>query len=360
MERSMGILINGRTVRRFVMNHPEREHLDLYHKFAEAMNIQAFFIQPEHLQLEEGKTKAYYFNKKMDLVNCVIPIPKVIHNRSINLKSETINKVRKLRSQKISILFNPIGRLSLVKATQILQTNEELHPFLPKIQVVGANTQELLPMHQQLAYPEKGTGKKLLEMTKSEGLVHYQWMKKGKWRKGSFPEEHWKEQLPGILGKGPYIVRERIPLPKWKGYPYVFHSGYQKNERGKWSLSGVIGLLYSTRTFPLKTRPQAFSLNQMADDQGEWIQGPSIDLMKMIGLKSAMHLEAFLPQLSDISFDFVISSTGDLFLHDLSLMERREFYHEAKEFSMWENTYKQPISYGKFLLEQRSGGHANE
>jgi len=360
MERSMGILINGRTIRKFLVNHPEREHLDLYHKFAKAMNIQVYFIQPEHLQLEEGKTKAYYFNKKMELVNCVIPIPKVIHNRSINMKSDTINKVRKLRSQKISILFNPIGRFSLVKATRILQTNEELHPFLPKIQTVGTSTQELLPIHQQLAYPEKGTGKKLVELTKRDGLFYYQLIKKGKWEKGSFPEENWRDQLSEILGKGPYIVRERTPFPKWKGHPYVLHSGYQKNERGRWSLSGMIGLLYSSKSFPLKTRSQPFSLSQMVDDQGESILEPSFELMKMIGLKAAMHLEAFLPQLSDISFDFVISPTGDLFLYEMGLMERRELYHEAKEFSMWENAYKQPIAYGNFLLQQISGGHANE
>ena len=360
MEKTMGILINGRTIRKYIANHPEREYLDLYHKFAEAMNIQVYFIQPEHLLLEEGKTKAYYFNKKMELINCVIPIPKVIHNRSINLKSETINKIRKLRSQKISILFNPIGRFSLVKATRILQTNEELHPFLPKIQIVGDSTQELLPIHQQLAYPEKGTVKKLLEMTKRDGLVYFQFMKKGEWAKGSFSEENWREQLSSILGKGPFIVRERTPFPKWKGHPYVLHSGYQKNERGRWSLSGMIGLLYSSKSFPLKSRSQPFSLSQMVDDQGELILESSFELLKIIGLKSAMHLEAFLPQLSDISFDFVITPTGDLFLYDLSLMERRELYHEAKEFLMWENMYKQPIAYGKFLLQERAGGHAND
>ena len=122
----------------------------------------------------------------------------------------------------------------------------------------------------------------------------------------------------------------------------------------------MIGLFYPSKSVPLKTRPQPFSLAKLVDNQGELIQGPSFDLLKLIGLKSAMHLEAFLPQLSDISFDFVISPTGGLFLFDLSLMERKELYHEAKELSMWENTYKQPIAYGKFLLQARSGGYANE
>ncbi|MBP1933384.1 YheC/YheD family protein [Ammoniphilus resinae] len=360
MERSLGILVNGRTIRRFMMYHPEREHLDLYHRFAEAMNIQVFFIQPESLQLEEGKTKAYYFNRKMELVNCVIPLPKAIYNRSINLKSDTINKVRKLRSQKISTLFNPVCRFSLIKAIRILQTNEELIPFLPKIQVLSANTQEQLPNYHQLVYREKGPGKKLVEMTKREGLVHYQAVNKGKYVKGSFSEDNWKERLNGILGRGPYMVRECIPFPKWQGHPYVFHTGYQKNEHGKWSLNGLISLLYSSKSHPIKTKPKPFSINQMADDQSSWMEGPSFELMKLIGLKSAMYLEAFLPQLSDISFDFVISPTGDLFLFDLCLMERKELYHEAEEWKMWENSYKQPVAYGKFLLQQRSGGHLNE
>ncbi len=351
MNRNLGVLVSQNKLSHYLDNEQGGD-FDLYHLYGSVLGLNVYFFSVNGIDFENNNIKGYSFGIGGRLVPKTIPIPKVIYNRSVHYKIADIRKIRKLRMGKETFLYNPVCTFDWESINSMLRSHPDLAGYLPKLMKCNGDLFTATSHFDRFLVWSAGSKRKgAIEIIRKDGKFLYQWHTKKRNVRGNLTKDSLRQELAELLEQDTFVIQESFESDKHEGDPYFIHVTIQKNGNGEWERSGQVGVIHDCK-----------NMLQTSQMRSVKIQGDahSINKLDEIAKKTALVLEKFIPHIADLGIDFTVSSTGRVYITDVSLYDIKKWYKEAGENSMWETTYQRPMEYGLFLLSQSIWGEKRD
>lgn len=355
-QECLGILINDAEWRR-IQNGKSYESITHYEDAAEKCDVQLCYFRIEDINLKQSLVKGFFYEQG-SWIQKVIPLPTVIHNRAIFSKRRAYRRLVAIKNKGVSI-FNFWNRYGKLTIHRLFERKKVLRPYLPfTLPFNKPNTRHFL--HHYPAFflkPDKGTiGEGIIKLQR---ISEQQWkivqQRKQELRFIELQEEQLYPYLMKWIGQKKYILQEEIDLLKYNGSPLDIRVSVQKDGKGEWQLTGMVG----------KVAMQGAYLSNVAQGGSvvEWKhvfdQHPDLDEEKIkhraqeLAIYMVSYLDQTLPNLADVGFDFGLNQQGHPFFIEMNSRDQRYSFHLAGLHETFKRTYENPIAYGCLVLRER-------
>ena len=285
-------------------------------------------------------------------------MPKVIHYRGLNFSDKYKEDIRALKANGI-IIFNEWNRYTKLDVYDVLNQYDEIKDYLPKTKkATSENVHSMLKEFSKLIIKPNssslGLGVMKLEKIAKDHVLTYYSRKSKNWCKLTFTEE-FPEVLSRKLKTGKYIVQEYIELARYKGNPFDLRVSCQKNENGKWQVTGMVGKVAMRKSIVTNVAKggtvQRFStlINDTSLNRKE-IKSK----INRLSLQIAKILEIHFPNLADIGLDIGITKDGVPKFIECNGRDLRYSFRNGKMYKTWKKTYATPMGYARYLIDQES------
>lgn len=333
------------------------EKVHLYLRAAAKFNVNICFfclsdINLTHLTVTANiKQKNRWTRKRISL-------PKVIHNRAIYTYGAPKNKLRRLEKAGVKV-FNSWNGYNKLTIHRILEKGPHLRSFLPMTRTfTKRNIHYYLHHPSFFVKPGRGSvGKGIIKVQRISGdtwLVSQQNNKKSKKQHVVGTQLYYF--LSRQIGKRRYLLQKTIPLMTYKSAPFDVRVSVQKNARGTWGITGMVG----------KVAPKGLYLSNIY--QGgktvkldELLRRSNLNnytlkhKLSKVSLNIIRHLERFLPNLADVGFDLGIDVKGNPYFIEMNGRDQRYSFLLAGMTNTFRLTYENPVGYGSLLLRRKLG-----
>ncbi|XXM72969.1 YheC/YheD family protein [Lysinibacillus sphaericus] len=356
MKRYLGIMVGPAVFRGIPMGRRSFEHLPFYEEAGEIYGVIPCYFRFEDIDPDEEFVDAYVKSKEGGYQLETIPKPAVIHNRVFTGKPEQRKKMMELKEEGI-IFFNEHNRFRKLKVNKILLKEPSLHPHVPEtLRASEENVKRMMKKHRELIIkPDSGTlGIGIAKLSKMEGGDwEMTWREKDTLKTECFSKT-FSPRLRDLLAGRNMIIQERIPLAESKGRIFDLRVSVQKNWKGDWQLTGIVG----------KVAKKGWYLTNVARGSScvpfdELMKGlPHLEeetvykRVKALTIGAAMQLEKKLPCLADLGFDIGIRDDGFPMIIECNCRELRYAFRNAGMMEEWKNTHMSPVGYGRYLMDQ--------
>lgn len=359
LEKNMGIFISKKKYRNLLAGRSYHSNI-FYEEAASSNNLRLYHISLHHIVMEGNiMTKAVFWNsEKKGYDEEIIPLPRVIYNR-VSLKRKGVrDKVKQLLDKGYEI-FNSIPfKNGKSKMNQLLEQNAKIAQHLPK--TLEANESNIKLMMNQFDklfikphYASIGKGIMFMEKEEEKWVLHYRDNRQN-WHKATFSSD-----LPSVLKKAissrPFIVQERIPLATYNERTFDTRVIVQKNETGKWAITGMVGKLaqkghmitnvgmggdFDNIVTYLEKNP-SFSPEVICQDIEE------------LALNIAHDLEKYSYHIADLGMDIGVAENGKPYFIECNFRSQYSGMETNESLEdVCRNLYSNPIRYGSYLLNK--------
>lgn len=354
----VGILLDSNILRGIPAGRTGQESLACYELAAASYGLTICYLRLEDVDLLTGKCRAY-IRKNQRYQMHHIEIPKVIHNRAMHFSKISHYLIAGLIQRGITI-FNVRNRYGKDEIYRLLMNNTELSTHLPETELASIGAiQRMLERHRDLILKpvsssigkgimriihEHGNGKIYISSARDKKQVHYP-IKKGK-----LPPE-----LYARIREKNYLVQERIPLATYVGRPIDLRVSVQRGSTGCWHVTGMYAKVAPRDHFVTNVAQGGMALPY---DVIHPFVLPSYSLPAVVqqihhlAVTAARHLSRTLPGLADLGFDMALTSQGEIYFIECNGRDQRYGFRKAGMDKEWLESYKRPIAYARFLLDQ--------
>ncbi|MEH7109122.1 YheC/YheD family endospore coat-associated protein [Bacillus sp. JJ1764] len=355
-KQNIGILIGSKLYRKLQAGR-KTKILTLYEEACKNYNLNPCFISFKDIIPNQPQIKAYIQNTNGDYQLAYIEKPLVIHNRGYQNSKSAQKRLKRLREEGMMIFneWNCYGKLYI---HQILMENQQLIPHLPETQIVNEeHLYDMINKYQELIVkPNKGTlGKRNKKLTK---------LNNRHWILTSLCGDSYKEEIITIQDlvsklvktkRNYYLIQERIKLATFQQNPFDIRVSVQRNEWGEWQVTGMVAKVAGAGNFVTNVARggTCYSLNQILEDHPQLQYKQVYDEIKYLSLAIADQLSNRLPFLVDLGLDIGITAKGFPMFIECNARDLRYSFRNANLLDIWKETYKTPIGYGKYLLNQQ-------
>ncbi|MFS0723263.1 YheC/YheD family protein [Paenibacillus sp. 1P07SE] len=350
----VGILLDPKTYWGIPAARTGREHISFYEEAGQVYNVIPCYFRLADLR-PDGTVLAYVKRDGGYRRECM-PIPEVIHNRSIQ---QTAAARRRLANLKRSgkLVFNGWNRYSKLYIHQLLMLDEQLRPHLPGTMAATAETiREMKIYYDSLIFkPDNssiGRGVMKLDRTQSGWLLTYP--QRGRWLTRTCAAV-----LPLPLRRGMrakrYMVQQRLPLATYQGSSYDLRVSVQRCSSGDWTITGIAARV-ATAGSPVTNLARGGRVYRLEEVLSLLPESEVIRIRSEISdfcLRAADHLSRHLPSLADLGFDIGLTAHGFPMFIECNGRDLRYSFQKAGMLEEWRRSYAHPISYARYLLDQR-------
>lgn len=354
-----GILVNHAIYNGLPSGRTKHEAIHLYEEAAIQYELLPYFIKLQHITSGSGLVPAYV-KKGSHYVKQIVPIPPVIHNRSLFNHRRYLPRVKMLEEEG-KVVFNYWNRYGKLHIYDILMQEQALRPHLPRtVPATIANAKEMMSMYDSLIIkPNIGSiGKGIVKLDKDGATwrLTYPLKTKGKRLKTIRFQSGFPPLLMQKLKSKAYILQQRLPLAKYHNNPFDLRVSVQKDHTGEWQVTGIVGKVAASNKFvtnvaqggtvyPLPALLQHFPFLEYEQVKHD---------VEQFSLRVATYLCRFLPQLADIGLDIGITQFGFPVFIECNNRDLRYSFAKAHMGEEWKATYRNPVGYARYLLKQRS------
>jgi glutathione synthase/RimK-type ligase-like ATP-grasp enzyme len=354
LKRYIGIMVGTDVFKGIPEGRTSFENLSFYEEAGERYNVTPCYFRFQDITPGDETVEAYV---KSDGVYSLksVPKPAVIHNRTFTGKLAEKRKIRDLKNEGI-VFFNENNRYKKLRINEILAENHCIRPHIPQtLKSNEDNVKMMMERHNGLILkPNSGSlGIGIVKLTKEgdrQWLITYR--EKKALIKETFSTE-WPPLLKQLASRNHVIIQEMIPLAKSKGRVFDCRVSVQKNEKGEWQVTGIVGKV---------AKKGWFLTNVARGGKCQALKGlvkalPHLheEKVKMeietLSLAAARQLEQSLPNLADLGFDIGITKEGFPMVIECNCRELRYSFRNAGLLEEWKRTHFTPIGYAHFLLE---------
>ncbi|CAI6083165.1 Endospore coat-associated protein YheD [Paenibacillus sp. JJ-100] len=358
---TIGIMFDSRMYRGIPAGRTGQESLANYEQAAACYGLTPCFLRLEDIDLDH-KTCLAYVKKEGRYVRERMPLPSVIHNRSLQLRGAEQRQITRLLLQGIQI-YNVRNRYRKDYVHEMLRHDPFLKDHLP--QAVKATPETLIYMMEHykdlIIKPCNGSvGHGIMRLFQQNRHWKLTCETRAS-RKGWATFRLNRGQLPTAILRRifhhAYLIEERIPLIRYEGRPIDLRVSVQRGEDGLWSVTGMFAKAAPAHTF-VTNIAQGGKVMTVAEALG--LTAPSMELFQlesrigMVALRIARTLAASLPHLADLGLDLGITRSGQVFFIECNGRDQRYGFLKAGMKDHWLLTYNKPIAYGRLLLDQNS------
>lgn len=292
----------------------------------------------------------------------VIPMPAVVHNRSIFLKESDNRKLKAMLSGNIQ-LFNACNRYGKLTIHQLLMEDPRLRPHLPgTFQATPANVRIMMTMYQSLIIkPNKSSiGRGIMKLQKVGSRWNLTYpvapnRSKTSWRTITFREPYLPKLLLQRIRHSTYIIQQRLPLAEIHGSPFDIRVSVQRGIDGCWQVTGMAAKVAPAGAFITNVAQggKVHSVHRLLKEYCPQLDaGRTIEEINRFSLYTAEQLGARLPNLADLGLDIGITNEGFPLFIECNGKDQRYSFHLAGLEEEWKASYYNPMGYARYLLDQ--------
>lgn len=359
-QKHVGILLNSAMHRGVPRHKTGQESLNNYEEAAAAYGITPCFLKLADIDTDSGYSAAY-IKGVQGYRYAIIPTPEVIHNRAIY---EQNNASMERLIQQVPRVFNSCNRYGKDEIHRLLEQSAELKSYLPASATGLSGLKKMMTLYPDLILkPCRGSiGKgimRLIHIGEQRWILFYLSPSARRWISVPVEQEGLSGMLRARLVAMPYLVQERIPLAEIGGRPFDLRVTVQRGWGGEWQTTGLFAKLAAPGGFVsnLARGGVALSSSYALEQVFTGVEAANIRMsVGTLSLAVARWLELSLPGLADIGLDIGITRDGQLFFIECNGRDQRYGFHKAGLTEIWKDSYRRPMSYARFLLENGSLG----
>jgi hypothetical protein len=335
-----------------------QESLESYEEAAAAYGMIPCFLQLSDIHTESGFSIAYVKDRH-GYQRTVIPTPGVIHNRAIYSQGST--GIARLLRQGI-LVYNTCNRYGKDQIHGLLEQNETLQEYLPDSAAGFSGLKEMMDSYPDLILkPCRGSvGKGVMRLSRSQARRWtWSYLPSGsrRWTSSTVDQDALPRALRARFAAMPYLVQERIPLAEVDGRPFDLRVTVQRGWGGDWQVTGMFAKLAAPGGFVSNIARGGEALSSSAVLEQVFTGGAAAHLrmsVQALSLSIARELERTLPGLADIGLDIGITKDQRIYFIECNGRDQRYGFKKAGLSGIWKDSYRRPMGYARFLLEDPS------
>ncbi|MFP4979048.1 YheC/YheD family protein [Paenibacillus sp. CN-4] len=355
MQRTfVGILLNASVYRGLPKGNTGQEYLPNYEKAAAAYGLTPCYLQLEGLEAVPGYSKAYIRDGR-GYTQTFIPTPQAVHNRAIYVPS--VRRPEQLARSGL-LLFNLRNRYGKDVIHRLLAEDPGLAPHLPDSAWTPSGVRALMERCDDLILkPCFGSvGHGLIRLRKREG----RWFGVSSRSGTPFPFRPPHGQDGSFVRNGiRYLAQARVPLASAPGgRPFDLRLTVQRGWGGEWRVTGHFAKLAPPSGFVTNIARGGAAV-KVEEALASAFPGRQAAEVRMhaeeLGLEVARTLSRRLPGLADLGLDLAAASDGRLYFIECNGRDQRYGLLRAGLRTQWEESYRRPMAYARYLLENGAG-----
>ncbi|KAA9008565.1 YheC/YheD family protein [Paenibacillus spiritus] len=357
MEQNLvGILMNAAVHRGIPHGATGQESLHNYEEAAAAFGLVPCYLKLADIDIPSRTCRAY-IRRRGGYRREELPLPAVIHNRAIYGPDSRGTEALAAAG---SVVFNRNTRRGKDEIHRLLADVPALRRHLPDTETGLPGLRRLmLRCGDIILKPCRGSvGEGVMRLTRKGSGWVWTYRPAGSRRLSQigFNEERLPQRLAARLGAVPYLAQERIPLAEADGSPFDLRVTVQKGWGGEWGVTGLFAKLAPPGSFisNVARGGSALPSSRLLD---RVFPGPLAAHLRMsagaLALEIARALEPRLPGLADLGLDLGIDRNGQLFFIECNGRDQRYGFLKAGLPEVWKESYRRPMGYARYLLEQR-------
>jgi len=361
LQETIGIMFDSRMYRGIPAGRTGQESLANYEQAAACYGLTPCFLRLEDIDLDR-KTCVAYVKKEGRYVRERIPLPSVIHNRSLQLRRTEQRQITRLLLQGIQV-YNVRNRYRKDHVHDMLRQDPFLKDHLPHaVKATPESLTYMMEHYQDLVIkPCSGSiGHGIMRLFQQEGNWKLTCETRAS-RKGWATFKLSRGQLPSAtlrrIFRHAYLIEERIPLIRYEGRPVDLRVSVQRGGDGVWSVTGMFAKAAPAHTF-VTNIAQGGKVMTVAGALG--LAEPSTELFQlqaritMVALRIAHTLASNLPHLADLGLDLGVTQNGGIYFIECNGRDQRYGFRKAGMQEHWQMTYNKPMAYGRLLVNHNS------
>ncbi|MEC0237672.1 YheC/YheD family protein [Paenibacillus kribbensis] len=359
----VGVMLNPVTYRGIPAMKTRYESIANYEDAGLSYELIPCFLRLEDIHIVTGTCRAFVKHGN-EYRQMILPLPPVIHNRTLYRHNENASDIHRL-VQKGIYIFNEQNRFRKDHIHAILQEDPLLRIHLPK--TLQGNLSSIHSLMEQtgdvVIKPSSGSvGRGIMRLRHSRGHWTLQCAHPSRPERWSTLRLHVGE-LPLFLHKRllhvPHIVQETIPLALYNNRPFDIRVTVQRGYGGIWGVTGMFAKIAPSHTFvsnvaqggTARSLPEVLS---QAQAQAAKVSNIArlMNELERLALQIVHRLAQSLPRLADVGLDLGITQEGNIFFIECNGRDQRYGFSQAGMNNVWKETYTQPMAYARWLLER--------
>lgn len=361
---TVGILLNSSMYRGIPTRRTGQEWIAGYEETAREYGLTPVFLRLGGIAPAGDRCVAYVFNG-IEYVEQQLPLPSVIHNRALYPKLAAQHRLQSLNALGITI-FNTNNRYGKDFIHRLLWSAPHLRAYLPSaMPLTSGNLRTMMSRHPDLILkPIRGSvghGVMRLRYTPSGWeLTYASPLGKSKWNTVRLHRGEVPPWIRRIFRHTPYLVQERIPLAEYEQRPIDLRITVQRGHRGDWKVTGRFAKVAAAGSFVCNIAKggEALPAEQLlAQALPEQIVPSALAHVENLALEISRHLGNRLPLLADLGLDIGLTESGRPYFIECNGRDQRYGFRKAGLPEIWMDTYRQPMAYARYLLEQPARRH---
>ncbi|ATO47862.1 YheC/YheD family protein [Brevibacillus laterosporus] len=349
----IGIMLNKKVISLNKRRRHTYERLAFYVEIGARLGLETVFFHSSQINFATNKIKGYVWRDKK-LVPSTFIIPKVIHNRVLSGKKDTIKRIKKL--EKVSRVYNGIVTRNKWIVHKRLWTQDNLRHYLPETKLFRNRAFTDMLNKYDIIYVKPvigsvGAGVARIEQ-KPDGYFFYS-------SQTSESFQHLEELVQFVekwVKNKTYIIQQGIPLCKYQDRTFDVRVSIQKDQLHEWKISGMVAKLANLDN-KLSNLAQGGSAEQLETVLGSLFATQSIPIV-VRRLQTACfaiveQLELNESSLVDLGLDMGIDQFGLPYFIEANVRDQRYSFFKAGEKAMFYQTYETPLEFGATLYRKK-------
>jgi hypothetical protein len=363
----VGILLNASTYRGIPLGRTQRESLSAYEEAGQEFGVTPCFLQLKDIQANHPFTMAYV-KTKYGYMKKSIPTPKVIHNRAMYFNASANQQIQKLTKSGIHI-FNQVTRYGKLYIHQLLQADPHLLPHLPEtMALTSPHLRMMMNKYDRLILKPNssslGRGLMKLQFVNGDWFITYPSKKsKSGYRTKPMKTGILPAAVKTLTAKETYLVQEYIPLAKYQNRPFDLRVSVQRNETGRWQVTGIIARVAAGQKFVtnLARGGHSYTMQKVLSSALPHVSHHTlIQRVHHLTLQIASRLQIELPYVADIGLDIGITEDGFPQFIECNGRDARYSFREAGLLDTWKATFRNPIGFASYLLQETESSKSGD
>ncbi|RKL69119.1 hypothetical protein CR203_03530 [Salipaludibacillus neizhouensis] len=366
-----------------------------YYEMTKPLNVHLLIFNSKGINWTNKRIDGLVFDgTKWKKKNC--PFPSVIYNRCYSIKQHLVTKLDEVIGK--GKVFNCITRFDKWRIHQILQ-NSSVGSYLPNTHLFhNSNLLDLLSKYRKLilkpcignfgrrVYLIEQTDnnkfklfininrKNINEQISKDNLNHFHTEKSvGETNKINIQKLHalindeafldaaiintsnpqnFTKGIDDLIKKERFLVQKFIPLDQTDQKIYDIRMYVQKNEQGKWIVTGGLSRVAHPTSYITNLSTEIKSFINILERNNN-LSVIILKTMKTLSVQIAHEIEKKIGHLGELSVDFGLDEQGNPWLIEVNGNPQRKIVERINDPKLTKDLYVMPIKYALFLASNK-------
>lgn len=353
----IGILYPRPMLSRLISGKRSFEKPSFYLETARKTGEEIVFFSLPDIDWKKGKVRCW------DGVNPVLfkrPLPPVIINRTRLNRVYFKNAIQRLKQMGL-VIFNEHNVISKLEIHNILSRNPKILSYLPATNAVTHHSvKDLLEQNSSLFLKPRtaSIGNGIIRIRKINDDTFAETNVLGRTKRKKMDINQIVENIK--KKKRSYLVQQGISLMTYKGKLVDFRVSMQKDGKGRWQYTGMVGKLAKRGSIVTNLHCGGKSVKvSKLFQKWDWNESEIERKIVEMGLCIAKTLDKELPHIADLGLDIALDEQQHPWFIEANFRDLRITFRNAGEKEKWRATFATPIYYASYLNKQLSEKKSN-